>query len=118
LFKDIEMAVEMTIRTVRDTIAVFNEYREVKTDLSNRESDQEQQEGEMANTMIFERESRLPIDIEGVQKHSEIFIDIIAQKWVKNARIQGTADMLREIGKHEDYIWKRLREEMGLEPRA
>jgi hypothetical protein len=114
LYKENEIAFEIAIRTIRDAIAQFNEYLEVRAELSNRKSDHEQHEAEMASAMPFERENSLPIDIEGVEKRAEILADFIVQKWVMNAKFTANADILRETGKHEDFVWEQFRREMGL----
>jgi hypothetical protein len=114
LSKENEIAFEIAIRKIRDAIAQFNEYLEVRAGLSNRKSDHEQQKAEMANAMPFERENSLPIDIEAVEKRAEIFADFIAQKWVMNAKFKAKADVLWETGEHEDFVWEQFRKEMGL----
>ena len=94
LYKENEIAFGIAIRTIRDAIAQFNEYLEVRAELSNRKSDHEQQKAEMANAMPFERENSLPIDIEAVEKRAEILADFIVQKWVMNAKFTANADIL------------------------
>ena len=118
LFKDNEIEFENAIRMVREAIATFNEYLKARANLYNREPGQKQHKAEVANVMLFERESKLPIDIEVVEKSAEIFVDIIAQQWVKHAEIRGTADILQETGEHEEYIWGHFRNEMGLDPKS
>jgi hypothetical protein len=115
LYNDNEIALEITIRAVRNAIAQFNEYLEVRAKLSSQESDHGQQNAEMANAMLFERESALPIDIEAVEKRAEIVVEFIVQKWVKNAKSTANADILREAGKHEDFVWEQFRKDLGLE---
>jgi hypothetical protein len=115
LYRDNEIAFEIANRTVRDAIAAFNEYFKVRAELSNRESDHEEQKAGTANAMLFERESSLPIDIEAVEKHAGILVDSIVENWVMNAKFKANADILRETGKHEDFIWQQFRKEMGLE---
>jgi hypothetical protein len=114
LYKDNEIAFEKAIRAARDAIAQFNEYLKVRGKLSNRESGHEQQKAETANAMLFEREGRLPIDVEAVEKRAEILDDIIAQKWVKDAKFKANADILWETGKHENFVWEHFQKEMGL----
>jgi hypothetical protein len=114
LFKDFETPLEAIIQGVRDGIAIFDKYRKDLTDLSNRESDQEQQKAGMANAIPFERKSTLPIDIEAIEKRAEMSVNFIVQKWVKNAKISGTTDILRETGKHEDIVWEQFQKDMGL----
>jgi hypothetical protein len=114
LYKDNEIAFEKAIRAARDVIAQFNEYLKVRGKLSNRESGHEQQKAETAHAMLFEREGRLPIDIEAVEKRAEILDDIIVQKWVKDAKDKANADILRETGKHEDFVWQHFQKDMEL----
>ena len=76
-------------------------------------SDQEQQKAGMANAMLFERESGLPIDIEAIEKRAEMLVHSIVERWVRNAKFTANADILRETGKHEDFVWERLPEEYG-----
>jgi len=118
LYKDNELEIELASRAVRDAIAAFNKYLKARAKLYNREPGQEQHKAEVANVMLFEREGRLPIDIEVVEASAEIYVDIIVQKWVKHAETRGTADILQETGKHEDYIWGHARNEMGLDPKS
>jgi hypothetical protein len=115
LHKDTETAFEMTIRIVRDAIALFNEYRKVMADSSIQKSDQEQLKAGMVDAMLFEFESSLPIDIEAIEKRAEMFVHSIVKRWVMNAKFTGTADILQETGKHEDFIWQQVRKELGLE---
>jgi hypothetical protein len=105
LYKDTETALEIATRTVRDAIAVFNEYVTVRGKLSNPDSDPEQQKSATANDLLVERESSLPIDIEAVEKRTEFLVDIIAQQWVKEAKYTANAEVLRETGRHEDFVW-------------
>jgi hypothetical protein len=114
LYNENEMAFEMTIRIVRDAIALFNEYRQAMADSSNKESEQEQLKAGTVNAMPFQRESSLPIDIEAIEKGAELLVHAIVEKWVMNAKFTGTADILRETGKHEEFIWQQFRKEMGL----
>lgn len=114
MYKDIETEIEMIIQTVRESIATFNDYRKDIADLSNRESNQEQQEAGTANAMPFEPENGLPIDIEAISKRDEIFVQSIVEKWVMNAKVSGIADILRQTGKHEVFVWHHFQKEMGL----
>ena len=115
LHKDTEMAFEMTIRIVRDAIALFNEYRKVMADSVIQKSDQEQLKAGMADAMLFELESSQPIDIEAIEKRAEMLVPSIVKRRVMNAKFTGTADILRETGKHEDFIWQQCRKDLGLE---
>jgi hypothetical protein len=114
MYKDIETEIEMIIQTVRELIATFNDYRKDIADLSDRESNQEQQEAGTANAMPFEPENGLPIDIEAISKRDEIFVQSIVEKWVMNAKVSGIADILRQTGKHEVFVWHHFQKEMGL----
>jgi len=114
MYKDIETEIEMIIQAVRESIATFNDYRKDIADLSNRESNQEQQEAGTANAMPFEPENGLPIDIEAISKRDEIFVQSIVEKWVMNAKVSGIADILRQTGKHEVFVWHHFQKEMGL----
>jgi len=116
LYKDNELAFEMTIQTVLNAIKAFNEYLKVRTELSNRDSDHEQQKARLANATIFERESRLPIDIQAVEKRAEWLIDITVKKWVRNAKFSATSAILQETGKHEDFVWEHFQKE--IEPQS
>ena len=115
LFKDVETEFETTIGMVRHLIAGFNEYRKDVAGPPNRESDQEQQKAGIANALPFESEISPPIDIEAIEKCSEELAHFIVERWVRDATVIGTADILRETGMHEDYVWQHFRKEMGLE---
>ncbi len=115
LYEDIETAVELTIQSVREAIVGFNDYRKDQADLTNQVSDQEQQKTGIANAMPFEPENGLQIDIEALEKGDEMLVQSIVEKWIMNARVTGIADILKETGKHEDFLWKDLRKNMGLE---
>jgi len=115
LYKDNEIALEIAIRTVRDSIAAFNEYLKVRSELSNRESAHRQPKADVANVMPFDRESSLPVDIEAVEKRAEMLVNFIVQQWVKNAKFRGNADILHETGQHEDFVWEHFRKDVGLE---
>jgi hypothetical protein len=114
LYKDIEMAFEMTIQTIRDAIAAFNEYRKVMANLSNQKSDQEQQKAGIATVMAGGREGNLSIDIEAIERCANLLRNMICNEWLKSAKIIGTAAILKETGKHEDFIWQHFRKEIGL----
>jgi hypothetical protein len=114
LYKDNEMAVEMTIQTFRDAIATFNEYYKVRADLSNREADQGQRKAGMPNATSFECETNLPIDIEFNKKSTEMLAASIVEKFVMNAKCKANFDISLETGKHEDAVWQQFRKEMGL----
>jgi hypothetical protein len=116
LYKENEMALERAILAVRDAIAQFNEYLKIRAKRSNQGSDHEQQNADVANATPFEGESRLTIDIEAVEERTEFLGDVIAQKWVKDAKFTANAGILKETGKHEDFVWGQFRKEMGLEP--
>jgi hypothetical protein len=116
LYKENEMALERPIQAVRDAIAQFNEYLKIRANLSNQKPDHEQQKAEVASATPFERESSLTIDIEAVEKRTEFLGDVIAQKWVKDAKFKANVDILSETGKHEDFVWGQFRKEVGLEP--
>jgi hypothetical protein len=105
LFKDVEAELEVIIGTIRDAIAAFNEYFKLNTELSNRESEHEQQK---------EWESVLPIDVDAVEKRNEALVHFIVQKWTMDAKFKSNADILRETGKHEDFIWQHFQTEMWL----
>jgi hypothetical protein len=117
LYKDIEIAFEMTIQMVQNAIVAFNEYCKVKVEPSYRESNQEQQKARMTNSRLFERKSSLQIDIEAVEKRAEILVDFIVQKWVRSASFKGTADILLENGTHEEFVWEHFQKAIRLECR-
>ena len=117
LYKDNEAAQDDTIQAVRDAIAAFNEYLNARTELSCRESHLENREDEIENSLDNERESRLPIDVEGVEARAVTPASILARKWVETAIFCGKAAILREEGKHEQFIWKRFKEELGSKPK-
>jgi hypothetical protein len=116
LYSDNEIAFETAMRAVRDAIAQFNEYLKVKAILSSQESDRQQQDADMANDMLLERERSLTINIDNIEKCAENLVDLIVQMWVKEAKLTANVDILRETGKHEDFIWEQFRKKMGLEP--
>jgi hypothetical protein len=112
LFRDVEEELEVTIGTVRDAIAAFNEYLSVNAEFSIRESDHEQQIDRMANAVPLERESVLPIDVNAVEKRSEALVHFVVQKWTIDAKFKANADVLRETGKHEDFVWEHFQKEV------
>jgi hypothetical protein len=112
LYKDFEKAFEMTNQAVRDSLEEINKY---VAELSNQESDHERQKPGMANAMPFERENILPIDIEAMEKCDETLVDSIVENWVRHAEFTGSADILRETGIHEDFVWQHFRKIMGVE---
>jgi hypothetical protein len=83
--------------------------------LGRRESDQEQQKAGIANALPFESEISPPIDIEAIEKCSEELAHSIVERWVRIATVVGIADILRETGMDEDYVWQHFRKKMGLE---
>ena len=108
------MAVETTLTTVRDSIRTFNEYLGARAELSNRKPDHEKEDVRGTETMLFEDESSLRIDIEGVEKRAEMPAQVIITTWVKNAKLRGAAAILRETGKHQDFIWEHFQKGVGL----
>jgi hypothetical protein len=114
LFKDVETEFEATIGTIRNGIAAYNQCVQLSAEVINREFDPVQQKDGLTNAAPFERESSLSIDVETIEKRAEMLADFIVRKWVTNAKTKGTADILRETGKHEDYIWQHFRKEVGL----
>lgn len=114
LYIDIEASFEVTIQTVRDSIAAFNEYRRLSADLSNREINQGKQKAVKANATPFERESNLIFDIEAVEKHADMLVGPIVEKWTRNAKITANADILLASDKHGNLIWQYFQKELGL----
>jgi hypothetical protein len=94
---------------------VFQPPRKDSAGPPNRESDQEQQKAGIANALPFESEISPPIDIEAIEKCNEVLVHSIVERWVRDATVIGTADILRETGMHEDYIRQHFQKEMGLE---
>jgi predicted protein tyrosine phosphatase len=114
LFKDVETEYEISIGLIRVGIAAFNEYRKDMAHLLTRELDQEQQKAGTANPIPFERKSSLPIDIEAIEKRGKTLVNSIVEKWTMNAKFKAKADVLRETGKHEDFVWQYFQKEVGL----
>jgi hypothetical protein len=114
LYKDFETAFETTIEGLRDAIAEFNKYRKDNAEWTKRKSDRDQQKAGMANVLPLEPENGLPIDIEAIEKSDEMLVQPIVEKWVMNAKVSGIADILRETGKHEDFVWHHFQKKMEL----
>jgi hypothetical protein len=117
LYVDIEIAFEKTNQTVRDAIAEFNKFAATRIASPTETIGNEQHEDETANIVLSDRNSRLAIDIDGVEKRAEIFAEVVAAQWLQWAKFHGAAELLREKQKYEDFVWKHGRQEMGLEPR-
>lgn len=116
LYKDSEIAFEVTTQTVLNAIRAFNEYLKSRKDFSDRDADNKKQKVRKANAMLFERESRLPIRIDAVEKRAESLIHFTVNRWVRNAKFSAEAAILQETGKHEDLVWERFLTNVGLEP--
>jgi hypothetical protein len=69
----------------------------------------------MANAVPFEPKNVMPIDIEAIEERAKPLVHFTVEKWVMNAKVEANADILRETGEHEDFVWQHLRKEMGLE---
>jgi hypothetical protein len=118
LFNDIEMASDTVIRTVQDAIELFNEYCELRADLSNRKARKKLPKGEATGAAPFERDSALRTETKEIKERTEILAQFLVHKWAGEATFRGTADILEESGQHEDFIWARFRHDVGLEPSA
>jgi hypothetical protein len=114
LYKDLEAAFETTIQMIRDAIAAYNDYRKDNAKWTRQTSDREQQKVEIESTVPLEPENGLPIDIEAVEKLDETLVKSIVEKWVSDAKVSGIGDILRETGKHEDFVWGHFQKKMGL----
>ena len=116
LFRDVEIGLGETIRAIEDAVAMFNEYLKTRADLFSRERSQEEREDGIASTIPGEREGHLAIDIEGIQgRAKDYLVDDIVDEWVRNAKDKAVADILQETREHEAYVWRTLREQVGVE---
>jgi hypothetical protein len=109
LYNDLEREIEAIIGMHREVIADFNEFRKSMVGLSCRESDQERRKAGAANAAASEPENAVRIDIEAAAKCNDVLVDSIVEKWESNARFNSNADILREIGDHEEFIFQRLK---------
>jgi hypothetical protein len=116
LFNDIEMASDITVGAVRDAIELFNDYRKLRSDISNRKVDKKQQKGRAKDATPCERDSSLRTDINEIEERAGMLAQYLAHKWAGDASLTANAWILREIGKDEDFVWARFRQEVGLEP--
>jgi hypothetical protein len=112
LFNDIEMSSEKAMHMLRDVIKRFNEYNELRADLFLRETNHGKRKRRKAHV---KRDRALRIDTKEIEEPAEMLGHYLAQKWAEDATFSSTAWILREAGAHEDFIWARLRQEVGLE---
>jgi len=116
LFRDVETGLDETIRAVEEAVATFNEYLKTRADLFSRERNQEEREDGIASAIPGEHEGHLAIDIEGIQGRAKDYVvDDIVDDWVRNAKDKAVADILQETREHEAYVWRTLRERVGVE---
>jgi hypothetical protein len=117
LFKDIETSLEVTIRTVRDTIFLFDEYQRKAADPLSGGPNQESQKDSIRSVVRGERQANVSIDIEAIEKRGKMLAGVIVDEWVTTATNKGKADILKETGRHEDFLWQSFRKSVGLESR-
>jgi len=116
LFRDVETRLAETIRAIEDAVATFNEYLKTRANLFSRERNQEEREDGIASAIPGEREGHLAIHIEGIQRRAvDYLVDDIVDEWVRNAKHKAVADILQETREHEAYVWRTLREQVGVE---
>ena len=70
----------------------------------------------MGNALSPEPEYILPIDIEAVEKRSELLVHYIVEQWVNDAKFTGTVDLLSQTGKHVDFIWEHFQRKWNVNP--
>jgi hypothetical protein len=116
LFRDVELSLAQTIKTIEDAITTFNEYLNSRADLFRQEWDREEREGEedrrasLMSPVPGEREGHLVLSIEAIQYRVNYFVDEITDEWLKNAKHKAVADILQETQEHEAYVWQSFRE--------
>src|SRR5713101_3085013 len=116
LFRDVEIGLGETIRAIEEAVATFNEYLKTRKALFQTEWDQEERGSGVPSAGLGEREGHLAIDIEGIQgRVKDYLVDHIVDEWVRNAKHKAIADILQETREHEAYVWRTLREQVGVE---
>lgn len=116
LYNDIEIAFEKTNQAVRDAITEFNKFAATRNLLATQTVDRQQQ-NDLAKMVLSDRNSRLAIEIDGVEERVKMFAEVIVAEWLRWAKFHGTGDLLREAQKYEEFVWKHVRQEIGREPR-
>jgi len=116
LSRDIEGALETTIRMILDVIATFNEYLKTRANLLGRSgNEKERSEDEIVPIKCGEQEvSLFTIDVEAIRDRPSkmMLVDRIVAGWVTGAKDKAVADILEETGEHQAFVWKRFTEKV------
>jgi hypothetical protein len=115
LFRDVEAKLTKTIQTVHQAVAIFNEYLQDRASVKPDQGLQEQHDS--VSSATSDHEVHLAIDIEAIQNEAGMAADRVADTWARDAKDKAVGDILEETGEHEDFVWRRLRQEAGLQPR-
>ena len=114
LCREIEATLETTLQAILDAVATFNEYMNTRADLLDREWNQNgRQEDGSASGIPGQRDGNLNIDVEAIRNRAEMLVDFIAGEWVQAAKDEAVADILKETGAHQDFVWQRFQEKAG-----
>ena len=115
LFREVEAALDETIKTMEDTVLIFNEYLKATPSLSRAEWDQGNGDG-IAFAIPDSGEGYRTIDIQAVQRLTTDWAVAIADRWVEEAQDTAFAVNLEETGEHESYMWEQFRKEDAAKP--
>jgi len=115
LFREVEAALDETIKTMKDTVLMFNEYLKATPSLSRAEWDQGNGDG-IASAIPDSGEGYRTIDIQGVQRRAADRAVAITDQWVEEAQDEVFAINLEETGEHESYMWEQFRKEDAAKP--
>jgi hypothetical protein len=111
----VEGELEATIQLALETIATFNEY--ISTDAGGLSQQQPlSEDGKSPATVSEQRSCTLKVDVEVIRGRVSGLASCKASQWMTEAKNKATTDLLGETGEHEDFLWERFREEVGVKP--
>jgi len=112
LFRDVEARLDETIKTIEDTVVIFNEYLKIRPSLLRTERDQGNRDG-IASAIPESGEGYREMDIQGLQRRATDRAVAIADQWVEEAQDEAFAADLEEAGENKSYRWERFRDEVA-----
>ena len=105
----LEAALEMTIQLILDVITIFNEFVNSKTGPFQRSLHQDERSSNEESVLATpgQEETRaLGIDVEAIRDRAkEWWSTMIVAEWVNGAKNKAIADILKETGDHEAFVW-------------
>lgn len=116
LLPDLEGKLSDMLKAAQDAVNAFNEYLKTRSQLSQENGDQEEQESGTTSAKPGDGERQLSIDIDATQEYAAELACPLAGDWAKEVKERAIIESLKEIGQHGDYMVQRLRRKFGIKP--